>query len=281
MLTATPLGMATAVAGITAGLAGAACAGAIRAIAGDAPAALAGAVVAGLLAIALFAEHGLVRPVPCLALAAAAWTVIELARTTTSPLVAMLPAVVAAILEPAAIALLPIAGTRLLTSPWQRPRWAIAVPIAGALAVVLAVIAGAAHDGAFASLGARWFGARAASLPAATLLEAVGNSLGPIVAVAALAGVGLIMRVRLAELAIATCILGALLVDLRGGSVGPATLGIAALCAGLAIGRFAATIRIVPLQAIAGATAGVLLLVPPAWTAIEHGSRVAIGKPSR
>src|SRR5688572_12123083 len=113
-----------------AGLAGAALAAAVRALAGDSPASLAAAVLAPLLAIASFAEHHVIDVTPCLALAAIAWTIALLARTTESPLVAMLPATIAAVLEPAAIALVPFAGTRLLS--WrERPKWAIAVPIAG------------------------------------------------------------------------------------------------------------------------------------------------------
>jgi hypothetical protein len=61
-----------------------------------------------------------------------------------------------------------------------------------------------------------------------------------------------------------------LLVDLRAGAVGGATFGIAGLCAALAIGRVAATIRMPPLQALAGSVAAMMLLVPPAWTVVEH-----------
>src|SRR5215218_6985796 len=127
-----------------AGLAGAAMAAAVRALAGDAPAGIVETVLAPLLVIASFAEHHLVDVPSCLAIAAIAWTLVELARTSTSPLVAMLPATIAGVLEPAAIALIPIAGVRLVTAPWQRPRWAICVPIVGGLAVMLAVIAGVA-----------------------------------------------------------------------------------------------------------------------------------------
>lgn len=264
---------------LTAGLAGAALAAAIRALAGDSPASLSGAVIAPLLALAALAEHGVVHAPACLALAAACWTIIELARTTTSPLVAMLPATIAAVLEPAAVALVPIAGWRLVVAPWQRPRWIAAVPVAGGVAVLLAVLAGLAHDGALATLGAHWFGAPARAIAPADLAARLGQALGPLAAVAALAGLASVARARLAEIAAASCIAGALLVDLRAGTVAAITFGVAALCAGLAIGRFAATIRRVQLQAIAGATAGALVLVPPAWIAIEarieHGPRVA------
>ena len=250
-----------------AGLAGAALAAAVRALSGDAPAALVAAVLAPLLVVASFAEHHLVHVTPLLANAAIAWTIVELARTSTAPLVALLPAIIAAVLEPAAIALVPIAGTRLVTAPWNRPKWAIAVPVAGGLAVMLAIIAAGASDGPLGAIGLRWFGP-AHSIGAPVLAHQVGDALGPLAAVAAIAGLALVAKLRLAELAVVSCAIGALLVDLRAGSTGGATLAIAGLCAALAIGRFGATIRLPSIQAVAGSTAAMMLLVPPAWTVI-------------
>ncbi len=252
-----------------AGLAGAALAGAVRALSGDAPASLVAAALVPLLVLASFAEHQLVALTPCLSIAAIAWTVIELSRATKSPLVAMLPAAIAAVLDPAAVALFMIAGARLVTAPWNRPRWAIAMPIAGGLAVMLAVIAGGASDGSLGALGLRWFGP-AHVIDAPALASNLGSSLGPLTAVAAIAGLALIAKLRLAEVAIATCAVGALLVDLRAGHTGAATLGIAGLAAALAIGRFAQTIRMPPLQAVAGATVAMMLLLPSAWTVISR-----------
>lgn len=252
-----------------AGLAGAALAAAVRALAGDAPASLVAAVLAPLLVVASFAEHGFLHTAPLLATAAIAWTVVELARPSTSPLVAMLPASIAGVLEPAAIVLVPLAGVRLVTAPWQRPRWAVAVPIAGALAVALAAIAGGAGEGAFAALGARWFGP-AHPIGAPALAHATADALGPLAAVAALAGLALLAKLRLAEVAVAACAVSALLVDLRAGATGAATLAIAGLAAALATGRFAATIRMPSIQAVAASTAAVLLVVPPAWIVVEH-----------
>ena len=248
--------------------AGAALAAAVRALAGDGPAALVAAVLAPLLALAGLAEHGFVELVPCAALAAIAWTVSELARPSPSPYVAMLPAVIAGVLEPAAIVLVPLAATRLVTALPARPRWVIAVPIAGGLAVMLAVIAGSARTGALASLGAHWFGGPPGAADAPLVAHAIGDALGPLVAVAAVAGAVLLARLRLAEVAVLACAGGAVVVDLRAGAVGPATLGSAALCAAFAIGRFAATIRLPPLQAVAGATVALMLLLPPVWTVI-------------
>jgi hypothetical protein len=164
---------------VAAGLAGAALAAAVRGLAGDAPAALVAAVLAPLLVIVGYAEHGLIHAAPLCAIAAIAWTVVELARSTSSPLVAMLPATIAAVLDPAAVALVAIAGARLVTAPWQRPRWAVAVPIAGVLAVIVAAIAGGAHDGTFGALGARWFGA-AHAIGAPALARMTGEAIGPL-----------------------------------------------------------------------------------------------------
>jgi hypothetical protein len=181
----------------------------------------------------------------------------------------MLPAAIAAILDPAAVALFMIAGARLVTAPWNRPRWAIAIPIAGGLAVMLAVITYNATEGSLGALGLRWFGP-ANPISAPVLASNLGNALGPLTAVAAIAGLALIAKLRLAEVAIAACALGALFVDLRAGTTGAATLGIAGLAAALAIGRFAQTIRLPQIQAVAGATVAMMMLLPSAWTVISR-----------
>lgn len=265
-------------------LAGAALAAVVRVLAGDSPAALTGAVLAPVLAVASFAEAGGALGRAAIALAAAGWTVTELARPpgaqggTTSPLVAVLPAAVAGILDPSFAALVAIAGVRLLTTPWQRPRWVLAVPIAGALAIALAVLAGTAWP----ALGARWFGGAAHPVSVAALAGLAGATLGPLTAVAALAGIAAVVRARYAELALAVSLAGAILVDLRTGAFGPTSIGLAALLSGLAIGRLAAMIRAPSGQAIAGATIGVLVVVPPAWTAVAQRSSAAhTGRASR
>jgi hypothetical protein len=126
-----------------------------------------------------------------------------------------------------------------------------------------------ASDGSLGALGLRWFGPANPATPP-VLATHLGEALGPLTAVAALAGLALIAKLRLAELAILACAAGALLVDLRSGSTGPATLGIAGLAAAFAIGRFAQTIHMPPLQAIAGATVAMMLLLPSAWTVISR-----------
>ena len=305
------------------GLAGAAIAAAVRALAPQDPAAIVAAVLSPLLFVVSIAEHGLFAAAPCVAIAAIMWTIALLARPANTPALAvqmhghddcldgtrrhgdteksffgrlrrpetsspclrvsvsntsgtgraadvavvmMLPAVVAAVLEPAAIALVPIAATRLATS--NRRPWMVAIPFAGGVAVLLAVIAGTAHHGVFASLGAHWFGA-AHPIAAHDMPRLLGDAIGPLTGVAALAGIALLAKLRLAELAVISVIAGSLLCDLRSGAIGPTTLAMAALCAALAIGRFARTIRMPNLQAVAGVTVAVMLLVPPAWTVIE------------
>src|SRR5687767_6936907 len=78
-------------------------ASAVRALAGDSPAALVGAAIAPLLAVASIAERGGGLAAPCLALAAIGWTAAELARASTSrrrPLVALALALAAASIAP-------------------------------------------------------------------------------------------------------------------------------------------------------------------------------------
>ena len=270
---------------VVVGLAGAALTAAIRAIAGDSPASLAGAVLAPLLLIACLFDPALAAGVglnrACIGIAAAGWTIVELSRPTSSPLVALLPATIAAALSPAYVALVVIAGSRLITAPWVRPRWAPLVPIVGALAVALAVIAGVAPHGPLAALGDAWCGATRAPRGPASLVELVGTTLGPITAVAGLAGLPFLVRVRHAELAIGTIALGAVLIGMRTGAVDPSLVWSAALATGVAVGRLAGMIRIASGQAVIGATVAALVLVPPAWTVVEHGSRVTIDRAGR
>lgn len=278
------LGMTPALALTAAGLAAA-----IRVLAGNSPAALTGAVIAPLLAVASFAGAGGGVPVrAALALAAAGWTVTELGwpadapRPASSPLVAVVPAALAGILDPSFAALLAIAGVRLVTAPGRpRTRWVLCAPVAGALALALAGLAGTVWP----ALGAHWFGAAAHPVTASSLAataEAAADALGPLTAVAALAGLTAVVRARWAELALAAAVAGAIGVDVRAAAVGPATIGLAGLVAGLAIGRLAAMIRLASGQAIAGATVGALALAAPAWSALAQRTPVPhIGQASR
>jgi hypothetical protein len=262
---------------IACGAAGASMAAAIRALVGDSPASLTGAIAAPLLMIAMLFDPAIggASARAWIAIAAACWTMVELARPTTSPLVALLPATVAGVLDPSFVAVIAVAGARLMTAPWERPRWAISVPIAGGLIAVLALLAGVARTGSLLSLGTYWCGLPAHPVSFGSLASLGAQTIGPVAAVAALAGIVVLVRRRYAELAAVLCGLGALLVAMRTGVVGPAAIAIASLSAGLAVGRFAGTIRLPAGQALAGATASLLLLLPPAWTAIEHGERVS------
>ena len=245
---------------------GAAIAAAIRVRAGESPAALTGAVLAPLLAVASFADAGGVAPRAAIALAAAVWTLTELAREDGTPLVAVLPAAIAGVLDPSFIGLLAIAGVRVAMAPGPRPRWALALPLVGVLAILLAVLAGTLWP----ALGVRWFGSVAQPIAPARVAAIAGATLGPLTAVAALGGLGDLLRARLAELALGAAVAGAILVDLRTAAIGPATIGLAALLAGLAIVRLAAMIRLPSGQAFVAATMGVLVILPPAWAAVAH-----------
>jgi len=259
---------------IALGLLAAGIAGALRALVGETPAAVAGTVIGALVAVATLLELGGDATRHAIAAAAAAWTIAELARTTapaSSPLVAMLPAGIAALLDPSFVALLPIAGARLVTAPWQRPRWIGLAPIAGGLVVLLAILA---CTGPLGALGVAWTGTVAHPVAPVVLADRLGEALGPICAVAAFAGLAWIGgRGRHAQLALGACVVGTLLVDLRSGGVGTGTVAFAALFAGLAVTRFAATIRLASGQAIAGATLGLLLILPPAWSTLERIAR--------
>ena len=264
-------------------LSGAALAAVIRVLAGDSPAALTGAVLAPLLAVASFAEAGGAPARVALALAAAGWAVTELARppgapaASTSPVLAVLPAAVAGLLDPRFVALVAIAGARLVTMSWQRPRWGGGVLIVGALAIVLAVLAGTAWP----ALGVWWFGA-AHPVSVTVLAGCAGATLGPLTAVATLGGIAVLPHPRYAELALAASIAGAILADLRAGAFGPTSIGLAALLSGLAVGRLAAMIRLPSGQAIVGVTLGALVVIPPAWTSVVQRSPAAhTGQASR
>ena len=288
-------------------LTGAALAAVVRALAGDSPAVLAGAAIGSVLAVASFAEAGDPGLRAALALAAAGWAIAELARApgAAPPFVAALPAAAAAVLDPSFVALVAIAGARMITAPGPRPRWALAVLPAGAVAIALAVVAGTRWP----ALAAPWFDRAAHPIAVRALVAITGDALGPITAVAALGGLvslarslgadlaALVPRVRWlpgfgamvrpelavsARSALAAAVAGAVLVDLRAGAPGHATLGLTAVLSGLAIVRLARMIRIPSGQAIAAATIGALVVVPPAWTVIELRATTAhIGHASR
>ncbi len=257
------LALANPGAAIGLGLMAAAIAAAVRSLAGDSPAAIVAAAIAAVLATATLLDAHEAELRQSIAIAAFAWTIAELARVqpNASPLVAMLPALIAGVLDVGFIALVPIAGARLVTAPWQRPRWVIAAPILGAIATIVAVVALARTT----HLGTLWSGRAPHAIAPVALLARLPDALDPFVAVAALAGlVAIAGRGRYTQLALGASIVGALATDLRAGAVGPATIGVAALFAGLAVARLAAMIRIPSGQAVVAATVGLIAIAPPA-----------------
>jgi hypothetical protein len=170
--------------------------------------------------------------------------------------------VLAAVLEPAAIGLVPIAAVRLP----PRPPAVIAIPFVAVVGVVLAIAAGSSREGALADLGTLWYGTAPAPAALGPSLARLGDTLGPLIAVAAIAGAALLVR----NLAVVACVAGAMLVDVRAGVPGATTLGLAALASGIAVARLGATIRIASGQAIVTATCAAILLVSPTWLAISR-----------
>jgi hypothetical protein len=229
---------------IVIGVAAAAVTGATRMLAGHSPASLAGGVVAaGLVAFGVGDGRS------ALAIAMACFAIIELGRETPrARWPAIAAAFVAAVLDPSFVALAPVAGWQLS----RGPRWTWMVPVAGIVMVVVAALA--AID--VPSLWRVWAGHDAARGLAVTI-GAIGDSLGAIVSVAALAGLVLLPRRGVVVIALAVT---AIIVDARTGHLGGATVGIAALAAGVAVSRLAAMIRVPVGQAFAGATAGFIVV---------------------
>lgn len=260
-------GSAGVVLGVTplVGIAGAALAAAVRAVAGEGPAAIAAASAAPLLLVAALADERPVAVRAVLAIAAAAWTIAELARPSRYPLVVLVPALAAAVLDPALAVLVVIAGVHVVRAADQ-PRWALATPLVGGAVIALAVLAGTVWP----ALGDAWFATPAHPVAIDRLAWLGADALGPVLAVAAVAGFALVMRPRLGEIAIAAACVGAALADLRAGAIEPVTLAAAALLAGLAIARLAAMIRVPSGQVIVAVATGALLIAPPAWTSVER-----------
>jgi hypothetical protein len=254
---------------IAAGALAAAVSAAIRAYAGDQPAVLAGAAAGALVGTAGVLAAAADPARACAAGAAAAWTIAELVGpqpATARPAVALLPAAVAGALDPAYAVLVVLAGMRYWRAPQRVGRWPIAIPAAGALAVLLAVLALRADRGALATLAHAWTGApRHAHAGAAQLVADAGDLLGPLAALAALAGALLVAaRGRDTALAAVALVAGALAVSLYAGAVAPCALVLAGLAAGAATARLAALVHHPAGQACVGATTAFLLVAAPA-----------------
>ena len=255
----------TPLAALALALLGAALAAAIRAFVGpSAPAAIAAAAGA-LIGVLGIIELGDPEIRGALAGAAAMFAIYELARPklpTASPLPAVGAALAAGVLDPSYVTLFAVAGIHLVTTPWPRPRWVIALPIAGGLAIVLAVVAAVVH--------VRWWSAWLGHAPHAVAIRATidhaGDLLGPLTAVAAIAGLGICAtRGRFAVAAVSGVVLATAGVAFAGAGVAPAIPIVAALGTGVAIGRLAAMIRWPVGQTFLGATAGFVILVVPAY----------------
>src|SRR5205085_10371471 len=109
-------------------------------------------------------------------------------------LVTLLPATVAAILAPAGVPLVALAGIRVYRS--HRARGWIAVPIAGVLAIAIAAIA--------ATRNALWF-VPAHPVSPRESIYLLADALGPLAATAAFAGLVLAARTPIANVALCTC----------------------------------------------------------------------------
>lgn len=257
---------------VAVGALGAALAAAVRAFTGPSVAAAVAATAAsllGVLAVLELPEVDVARA--ALASAAGMFAVGELVRPLppdASPWPALGAALVAVVIDPAFATLLAVAGVRYVTGPWPQPRWALLAPAAGVLVVALAMMTTLLRDGLLSELWAvwAWRSAVTAGEPLGVLL-ALGDSLGPVTAVVALAGLGAcVMRGRIPGAAVLGVLGGALALDLVTGTVAAPAIVCAALGAGVGIARFAAMIRWPVGQAFVGAVVGVMLVVAPVWT---------------
>lgn len=196
------------------------------------------------------------------------FAIAELARPMPpkwSPLPAVGASLLAALLDPSYIALPAIAGIRFMRGPWPQPRGSVALPIAGVLGIGLATIAALSHGGMFADLWLAWSARTPAHAPIPDVLARAGDLLGPISAVAALAGIATCAtRGMFPATSVIGVAAGAIAVDLATGTLGTATPIVGALGAGVAIARLTTMVRWPAGQAFVGAAVGFMLVVAPA-----------------
>jgi hypothetical protein len=259
---------------VVAALLGAALAAAIRAFVGaDGPATVAVAAGAALGVLGWLELGGGARA--AMAGAAAMFAICELALAK-DPTASRWPAVVAAgvagVLDPAYAALVAIAGAQLVAMPAARARWTIALPIAGVAMALVAVLAAFAHHGTLAQLELAWAGHAPGHGVAIATLGRAGDLLGPLTSVAALAGLALCAaRGRMTAVAVVAVVAFTALATLGNVAVDPATPIVAALGAGVALGRIAALVRLPVGKTFVAATAGFVLVAVPAWTLAVSG----------
>lgn len=248
-----------------AGLA-AATAAVVRAFVGGSAAATVASTVAALLGALFVLELPDVAR-SAFATAAGLFVVSEIVRpqpVDASPLPSIGAALVAGVLDPSFIALVPVVGVRFILGPWSRPRGSIALPILGVLATGLAILAATLpiHE-----LWNLWTGKMGSDPNPLQLLVRLGDIVGPIAAVAAIAGFATISsRGHYAIASVAAIVVGAVAVDLATGSIGVATVACTAFAAGLGIARLTAMLRWPAGQAAIGAAAGFMMLVAPVLT---------------
>jgi len=255
------------------GLLAASLAAAVRAFAGPSlAAAVAGAAGAILGTLMVLELPNVVLSRDAIAAAAAMFAICELVRPMPpeeSPLPSIGAALLACVLDPSFVALVPITSWRYLRGPWPRPRGAIALPILGALACVLAIVAAVLKTTFMHDVWTVWTQRDGVSHGPLAVIRATGDLLGPLTAVAALVGLGVCMtRGRLAIISVSVITIGAVAVDLALGSVGAAVPSIAALGAGVAIARLTAMIRWPAGQAFVGAVAGFMIVFTPALSIV-------------
>jgi hypothetical protein len=256
---------------VVVGALGAALAAAVRAFTGPSAAAAVSSGATALLGVLAVLElPGLDVFRVSLASAAGMFALAELVRPLppdASPWPALAAALIAFVVDPAFAPLFLVAGVRYVTGPWPQPRWAIAVPTLGLLGVALAVLAALVHVAPFTDLWDVWAArGRRTGDPVASI-RYLGELLGPVTAVVALAGLGACsVRGRIPAGAALGVAAGAVGIDLISGMTGAATVVAAALGAGVGIARFAAMIRWPAGQAFVGAVVGVMLVVAPVWT---------------
>jgi hypothetical protein len=244
------------------GVAAAALAAAVRAFAGPSVAAAAAAVIgASIGALALLEMPDLLVRAP-LACAAAAFAIGELVRPAppgASPWPAVGAAVVAGVLDPSFTVLIAISGWKATRAAWAR--YVLAVPAAGVLATALAVIAALRWP----HLWMTWSGHAPHALDPLHAAGLLGDALGPIAAVAALAGIAIAAsRGRYALASILGVVAASVAVSIRADALGAGALAMGALAGGVAIARLASLVRIPSGQVVIGIAAGVLAVTAPA-----------------
>jgi hypothetical protein len=249
------------------GACGAALAAAIRAFLG--PSGVAAVAAAAGAALGVLALITLAPPVrAALAGAAGLFAIAELARPKQpheSPLPAVGAALLAAGLDPSYVALVAVAGAAWLRAPVSRPRAAVLIPILGVIATGFACACAIAYSKT--SLWHTWLGHATYPRDLVTTLVRTGDNVGPIAVFAAAVGlVACLAHGRFAAAAVVSVIAVTAIASLAGGFVAPAAPLVAALGAGVAIGRFAALVKWPVGQAFVGATTGFVLVCVPVWS---------------